>query len=45
MTDVFEILDKMQFFEGQRAGRELWLFGLAIGRMPHKTKDGERDGK
>lgn len=24
MTDVLEILDKMQLFGGQRAGRELW---------------------
>ena len=22
-----------------------WLFGLAIGRMPHKVKDGEVNGK
>lgn len=24
-TEVVDILDKMQFFQGQRAGRELWL--------------------
>lgn len=24
-TKVFDILDKMEFFQGQRAGRELWL--------------------
>lgn len=24
MTDPLEILDKMQFFGGQRAGREIW---------------------
>ena len=23
-TKVFDILDKMEFFQGQRAGRELW---------------------
>ena len=24
-NNVFDILDKMEFFQGQRAGRELWL--------------------
>ena len=24
MKDVFEILDKIEFFQGQRGGRELW---------------------
>ena len=24
-NNVFGILDKMEFFQGQRAGRELWL--------------------
>ena len=24
-TKVFDILDKIEFFQGQRAGRELWL--------------------
>ena len=33
MKDVFEILDKMQFFQGQRAGRELW------GEKPKEVQD------
>ena len=24
MSEILEILDKMEFFQGQRAGRELW---------------------
>lgn len=24
MNDILEILDKLEFFQGQRAGRELW---------------------
>ena len=24
MNEILEILDKMEFFQGQRAGRELW---------------------
>ena len=33
-TKVFDILDKMEFFQGQRAGRELWT----ISRKKYKTK-------
>ena len=35
MSDLMEILDRMQFFGGQRAGRELW------GDKPKEVQDAD----
>ena len=41
-TEVVDILDKMQFFQGQRAGRELW-FDKPVGLQELDLESFNRD--